>query len=1270
MSSVKRKRSSKKKRRKKKRRTPIAVLFEEGDYVQWSDPGGNQYNEGRVIRDTGVVLQVLQGGGVVLNLGAELRLRVTNTKWRDLVEVGSCLELSCGSGWLPCKVRGVQGARGSVRTPPVVVVEPLFYGGTISVPLNSLRLRRPPCLNRETRAIVQSGFGFSEACACPSEWAPYDPRGSVNDRGTKTKLAVARFTESPQSFCFVLSPPCSLPSDVCFVRCVEGDLKFARKSELTIVREVPGVRHCAVDLGSLNFPLAKTASPHKDVSGLVIPWMNAYEIAQNYFDFGDASSAATILQDHSDDYSNQELARALLVMSGNSVVGKPVAIHPVGRFVWQHSVMHRADYAVGELSTLSESLALLMSSDYDNADFRILRDRVSIWSMYVTQWGMARRLQIERESHYPVSATLESLGKDHVRFSATVVPPLLPSNMTSVGVLLWGAPPTLMTHMGTILDAFTPDPLCVLGEGERLFDKSNWLSEVGRVGTVQPGDTVARRLFNKERGALNPMNELLMRMAVSSDGDAVRWNACQGPIGCEEARGAEAHAFAPCWAGGIVTVPCNEKRLVVVSQLLRMGLDASSHSPATLIITSPTLLHFWKHGLESRGIPCYAYHGAQRHRNASRALLDKKVFITTTNIFVKWADLSFFVNAGPFRRVKRLIMDTNTVLTSPQSRVLDGISRLGCKYLWMLESNPEKDHLAIALALLNIRPFSKHSGWGIDLVSDFRRREYVHNLLYADEAPSAVAKNLVHFLVKQVCTCARADAQITRTLHEDSIWIRHSRGGGSIQRHKRELELLSAFKTKLWKSFDMHYYYYTTERRRIRKSWQYLTQICWGMKVPARVYGEPVARGSFHVDPLFFSALVKKWETGNGNAVEKSAAVSVKKLMNYERIDGSCPVCMDPLTDNTSSGGLSSSVAVGTCGHMFCGECADQIFRVAEENRTSNTNDFGTGYNSVNHPRCPLCRKFWDKKGDEPPLLLPTEKGLVLGGGCLESSAVYAVSSESADTYGESVARVLGAQMYATPLLSVLEDTLQHIHEASTHPRVVIFCETPGLAKYLEERRNLETTRAVSIHSHRTVDSRGNAIKSFGSLCNNIREIYISASLVAGLVFGGVRHFVFADRMGRKHLESIVQFMGSCCRETLVSNPGFLPVVHTLASVCNSAHCCDFAGDGTVLLSDSTVGAALRDFVPLLPEYAQDYIQKFHDLFAEPLPQCLKDRWAFGGSEIVPIQLEDSRNPPEGSVAGDFASFLSQADTDAILEAGLPLPDFESSTAVTGTLRA
>ena len=192
MSSAKRKRSRKKKKRckKKKRRTssPGVVMFEEGDYVRWSTPGdgGDLYNEGRVIRDTGEIVQVLQGDEFVLNIGGQLRSRVIKTNWRDFVEVGSFLEISCKSGWLPCKVRGVQGERGNARKPQVVVVEPLFYGSTLSVPLKSLCLRRPSCLDRDLHAITQSGFGFNSAYACPAKWAPYHPCGSFDGGGVQT----------------------------------------------------------------------------------------------------------------------------------------------------------------------------------------------------------------------------------------------------------------------------------------------------------------------------------------------------------------------------------------------------------------------------------------------------------------------------------------------------------------------------------------------------------------------------------------------------------------------------------------------------------------------------------------------------------------------------------------------------------------------------------------------------------------------------------------------------------------------------------------------------------------------------------------------------------------------------------------------------------------------------------------------------------------------------------------------------------------------------
>lgn len=1297
MSSVKRKRSrkkKKKKRSKKKKRkmsSPSVSLFEEGDYVRWSTPGdgGDQYNEGRVIRDTGTILQVLRGSEFVLNIGGVLRPRVTKTNWRDFVEVGACLELSCGNQWLPCRVLGVQGESGCARNPRVLVVEPIFYGSTISVPLNSLRLRRPPCLNHDLMTIMQSGFGFNNACACPATWAPYSPRGTIDIHGAPSGVSLARFGESPHEFCFVLSPPCLLPDNISFVRCVRGELKFVRKSELVVVQTL---EEQSVDLGSLSFALNKTEASYKDPDGLVIPCLNAREIAQEYFDIGDASSAATMLREYSGVFPKEELAEALLVMSGNGVRDKPTAIHPVSRLVWQHSVMHRADYAREDLNSLSKSLAEIMSLDFIGArvyaDLRRLRNRVAIWSIYANHWGMARQLQNERESHHPVSVSLDELNKGCMRFKVKTVAPLVPVDLTSTGALSWCTPSFLTTHMGAILEVFTPRPLYTLREGERVFDQSNWVTEAWRVGTAQTQTSggVARRLFDKERTSSRPINEMLSREAVSPSGTAVRWNACQGPLRTHEIE--EIPAFPPCWAGGVVVVPCNKKRVVIISQLLRMGIE-SSHTPATLIITKPTLLHFWKQELESRGVSCYAYHGAKRHQTAPCAVKDKRVFITTTNIFAKWTDLSFFVNAEPFDRVERLVLDINTVMKSPHPRVLDGISRLGCRYLWMLESKPEKDHLAIALALLNIRPFSKRSGWGTDLVSDFRRRQFVHNLLYSDRAPTAVTKNLVHFLVQSVYICSPVDAQIDKTIANESLWCRQSFGAEEDRRDKRETDLLDAYQTKLWKSFGAHVppYALPTEQQ-LRKSWQYLTQICWGMKVPVHVYGDLVAYGGFHVDPEFFSAFTKKWQTSEGNAIEKSAAGKVKKLLNYQPIEGNCPICMDPLhcVDASCPGALSTSVAVGVCGHMFCGECADQIFRVAEENRTSGSNDFGMGDNSVNHARCPMCRSYWDEK-ENPPLLLPTKRGVVFDGGFLQCGAVYEMPHKSTDTYTKSrEAAMTDVSAYPTPLLTLLEGLLDVIRESAVHGRVVVLCRTPGLAKHLEEYSNFETTRAVSIHSRRTIDSRGNAIKCFNNPSNSISEIYISTSLVAGLALDGVRNFVFAERVDRRHLNDIVEFMASCCRETLASNPGFVPVVHTLAS--NMSYYADDTkrpASATVLLSEPTVGDTLRDFVPLLPKDGLGYIQKIHDLFEKPLPSHLEQ--AYGGSAVVvPIQIAElQRQEPDAPEVNpdwtpeiesavpdedDLVSYLTQAETEAILGAGLPLPDLQPSAQPDATTTA
>lgn len=298
----------------------------------------------------------------------------------------------------------------------------------------------------------------------------------------------------------------------------------------------------------------------------------------------------------------------------------------------------------------------------------------------------------------------------------------------------------------------------------------------------------------------------------------------------------------------------------------------------------------------------------------------------------------------------------------------------------------------------------------------------------------------------------------------------------------------------------------------------------------------------------------------------------------------------------------------------------------------------------------------------------------------MENASVYKISSAHGNTYAEAIQRAYDETGYMPPLLPLLDSVLANIRETSSNGRVVIFCKTSGLAEHLERYSNSGgKTRAVSLHSRRTVDSRGNAIKNFNDPSNDITEIYIATTLVAGLTLDGVRNFVFADRVLHNQLDDITEFMASCCRETLSSNPGFVPVVHTIATdpLSWQKNGGERRASATVLLSEPTAGKTLRDLVPLVPKNFWEYIKKFHELFEEPLPPRLRQGYVpLDAAEVVPIQIPELQpgepraseiNPdwsPDESEGGttdeeDLVNYLTQAETDEILSAGLPLPAAE-----------
>ena len=1266
MSTTKRKRKGSKGRRKKKRNKRMAskshqpkiTTFPKGVYVKWRLPGEADTTEGRVLRDNGYIIQVARNEDTVVNISGEHRHRIHVSGWRNNVQLDSIV-FFYKEFWIPCVVRGIQGELHSKKTPQVLVIEPVFFGATISVPTLSLRLRAEEP-DENLKQLLQSGYGFDDSLTDSTQWAKYKKTGDISSTRIQD-LEVARLPGRPD-MCFVVPPPCKLPEGIVMIRRFDSTLQFIEYHKLNDPKKLRRLQGSKKSLGTLKFDIADS-SPFESPDGLLIPCLNACKIARNYYDCGDAMQAAKIMRDATGQHTNPELVDALLVLSGSGVCDKYSPVHPVARVVWQHGVSYRPDRITQDLVTLGESLERIQLFTTRRSPSRMqqidnLRSRVTIWMMYAKQFAMARRLQVHTESYNSVDVQLKRLTKSHMHFKVSVVTPFVSYDFPTSQVTSNTPLPTFaLNHISEILNQFTATQTSSSQCPETaVFDKSNWEKEVARISAV-PGKTLADLLFAHEMEACSPLSKVLNYVATAADGSKILWNPLQGPL-MEEAT--QPLAFPRCLAGGVVVVQCYRQRMETLAKLFKK--KRHGQFVPTLLIAMPTVLYQWQQVLESHGISCFVYHGPKRQKNIPQALERRQVILTTCKILQKWTDLSFFVNSEIHQ--ERIVLDIGTVLEDPMPYLLDSISKLQGTYLWMLNEKITMDSLAIALPLLNIQPFSKCSGWAADLVSDFRRREFVRFLLYnKNDCHNSILKKALHKLVEKVYFVAETcDAelkvpwQLSRAVPNEETMVEVT---------PFESTLLKAFKKKLWVAFNAQCAGWSMRQSKLRKSWHFLTKICYGKKVSPKCYGEIVSRGNYTCDPDAF-IISKDTDCSKANGVVQSAKDKLKLLIGYKTIDDKCPICFENLCnagDEGDSSFLSKTVVVGACGHTFCGECADQIFRVAHENAASGNNDYGFGDNSINIPRCPLCRDYWNtEQAGCAPLIIPTQRDVVLIG----ASSVYKLpsfaSSQESYTKTRDKTLCLHEAWTRTPLMTNLLTLLENIFNSKQ--RCIIFCSAIGLAEHLSLACNdfnieVKTDVAATIHSSLAVKSRGNSMKRFTDDTNTVSHLFLSATMVRGLCFPGVTHFVFADRVNKQDVPHIVNCIKSSCRHA--EKP---PQIYTMwAPSCAEKRNLPVKETASVLCSPpnaETQDFNLVNLIPILPETEIDYIESFHNIFEEPLPAELLEKYLNlyqGSAQVAPIDAEEdsrSNHTPFSEGEEDIVQYLTQAETEEIIGAGIP----------------
>ena len=1225
------------KRHRKRRKPKLA----KNSHVCWTDDEG--YKEGYVIFDDGASVQVAKQSAYPETFSADAcdRFCLKETKWRDEVQPGDVVDLYFSKSWIPCKVRGTQTLPDN---PSVLVVEPVFVGYCVSAPLNSLNLRKPPTQHEQMLVLQQTGFAFNDAhnADAPQRWPAYKPQGCMDLRHLGPG-AQARLHESGKTHYELISHPV-VPPNLKIVRTEYGNLKFVLDSELGPVDRRSKLHTPEeVYLGSLTLPYVDNEIPQGEDETVSI-FLDSAKLAQNYHKMGNSHQAAKCMLNTVCGLEwragSKELAHALLktVQSAHSGHGESHLCHSLSRVVWQHRYCDLSTYGTSpDLQCLSESLEHIDLAP--TREHACLKNHLCIWQMYPKLWNLSRKFQYFAECYQPVEVTMNAVDANQVVFGVTA--------MVS-GENAYGE----MHHLGRvsrIMEAFTPQNNATPIAPNLFSRKSSWDSSVWDYFGGQNGEmSTACRMFNRENCAgRDSLYDTVMKTAVCEERaydntiQVVRWNALEGPVLIENHVENNTGYYGasdpwPAVRGGVLLEKSCVDKMHTVARLILMEKLSQFDPGCSLIVTKPTLLNEWKRTLEGVGVPCHMYHGNRRCGRETRCAMEAShVVLTTAFCFSNHRDLWFlhrmFSSGIAFDRV---VLDNLMQRKNIPPAVFDAVSGFTPRSVWLVEREATSAVFGTALALLKVRPFFKRARWGTDLSGDVRTRQYTRLLLidhmddcklnarkfygYANTPSVDDLRRIRHDLVKRLFVCGEDAGR--------SLFVSAVRHGESEMDPvvRRMLKMLRQKQFKKWGKDVPEYMEPSVSK--FAKIFSAITKIYYGMDPEISDFCKRVATGSYSMDKRSFLGWL---QSKPSTVLNQHVVEDVEKLLHQKPIEASCPICMDVVggvVDDEKQLSLDTCVAYGVCGHVLCGSCADSIQRVALENFVSNNNDYGSGDNSVNRPRCPLCRHPWDK--GQPPLIASTNKQFSL---VSSSNGVYA---QPTFFRANKATRSPGVQ--------TLFRTLRGIHT-----KAVVVCQTNGLAQRLCSLANESNTKAVVISPQRSVLSRANAMKSFRDDDNGISQLYISAKLCVGLSFAGVGDFIIADRLQMEYAVDTVYMMFSSWKER-----GGAPVrMHTLsaptAASMKSSNFLSYAL-GADQGSD-TLGETLKNLeekhvwpgisklnkvcaFPRLPKTRAGYKRLLHNLFELPPPHERSAEQTY----IVPLNLSAVIDAQIGSVNREF----------------------------------
>lgn len=1060
----------------------------------WDSPGGG-YNEARVVHCDDESLQVSSSEYVVTMVGNS-RFKVLPRDWRSEVCVGDMVQYHFQDDWIDCLVRGFQNTDSNTDSNTVVVFEPVFFGYTLSLPVTSLLLRKPFTASGELLALTQSGFAFNETDD-ESLWPPYSPWGCQNLRHLKMSIE-NRFHGADSVY--VLPAPPVVPDHVKLVRHSNGNLLFVLEADLggnlpnSTSMLLSPTRH---RMGTLTMPFEKKTTC--DVPPGVCTFNNASDLARVHFESKDRRFAAGCLF-HAADVEwrgeKKELARIL----SREARHVHQSWHPVSRLVWQHNMEWNSDLrSVEDLNCLVKSLDRM---DEGTFDLRRLKNHLCLWQIYSRFWTLSRKLFNAVESICPFDVTLASLGPNQAVFDVAV-------SMEEKSLAFSEHEPSCLSDVVRIMSALTEDlpwnSETETAEEELLFDpgcisenesKTNhatscWDADLRAYLNVRSS---AKEMQRRESKHLPSLNKLMLQKTRALDRTPVYWNVMEGPV---ELKPRELCSEWSAKRGGVLLQPnCFAKMQSLVDLIVRdMTIMDGSAPRGNIIVTKPTLLSVWRDYLEQNCVRCHMYHGPKRVQDQTKtAVLAEYVVLTTAYCMSHWRDHSYLTQVYDLAGIEpRVVLDG--YFQTPEDviprDVVDAVDTLSSR-VWIFARQATRELFAEALVVFKVRPFFPAGNWNSqNYREELRLRKYTRHFLLS-KATGRDYRWLMRELVKRIFLHGEMESY---ELFDRSCFIeRHDCVGKLAPTHKK---MLVDFERKSLKRMKVESMF------RLGKLHQCLVNLYYGKLPPVHFYSQRVATGKYEVKSDVFCKTMKLRADHLNQPNLKEAAGALENLLKTGSMEAACPVCLEPLCPSSSKSNepetpLSRSVAYGACGHALCGDCADSLQRVCLENLVSGTNDYGLGDNSVNRPKCPLCRFEWDM--GNPPLLLS-----------LDPAVKFTCGNEGVYKAPQGLEEMQEEWMRTNPTLTAMEVALRKSKKA------VIVCKTKGLAAHLCRAANQRSkARAVFVSADTPLASRSNALRLFRDR-KCIRRLYISANYMLGMGFPNATDFFLADPLNNTH---------------------------------------------------------------------------------------------------------------------------------------------------------